>query len=401
MSPFLDKQHGTEVCLAEQLERLASVYEIHLFSAAVQDLDLTEIHWHRIPTAPGPHLIGYAWWFVANHVVRWWHKRFKNLATDLTYSPGINCFDADVISVHIVFAEFYRRVGKRLTLPNDPVTGWPLRVHRRLYYWLIQVLERRIYTKPGVPLVVVSRKVAKDLARSYVRTENLHLIYHGCDARRFRPDRRSELRDAARHEIGLRPGDFAILLIGNDWKNKGVKCLLDAAGQLANEDLQLLIAGKDDMSPYRDLLTRHRLDEHVRFLLPRKDVEVYYEVADAYAGPSLEDAFALPPLEAVACGLPVIVSRGAGVSELLHHGSDGFILEDPTDAEELLPTVSPKICGCATPDTFPERHAPRESTAVVADYNSRENFVGISRIASTLPDVVTEVPLECNFCARY
>jgi UDP-glucose:(heptosyl)LPS alpha-1,3-glucosyltransferase len=64
-------------------------------------------------------------------------------------------------------------------------------------------------------------------------------------------------------------------------------------------------------------------------------VEFYYAAADLYAGPSLEDAFALPPLEAMACELPVIVSRQAGVSELIHHGADGFVLEDSEDAGTL------------------------------------------------------------------
>jgi UDP-glucose:(heptosyl)LPS alpha-1,3-glucosyltransferase len=54
-----------------------------------------------------------------------------------------------------------------------------------------------------------------------------------------------------------------------------------------------------------------------------------------YVGPSLEDSFAIPPLEAMACGLPVIVSRQAGVSELLTHNVDGFILDDPTDSRQL------------------------------------------------------------------
>jgi len=64
-------------------------------------------------------------------------------------------------------------------------------------------------------------------------------------------------------------------------------------------------------------------------------VESYYAAADMYAGPSLEDSFAIPPLEAMACGLPVIVSRQAGVSELVTHGVDGFVLEDPTDSRQL------------------------------------------------------------------
>jgi glycosyltransferase involved in cell wall biosynthesis len=64
-------------------------------------------------------------------------------------------------------------------------------------------------------------------------------------------------------------------------------------------------------------------------------MEFYYAAADAYVGPSLVDAFSLPPLEGMACGLPVIVSRHSGVSEIITHGVDGFILKDPQDAEEL------------------------------------------------------------------
>jgi len=48
------------------------------------------------------------------------------------------------------------------------------------------------------------------------------------------------------------------------------------------------------------------LEGRVLFLPQRPDVEWYYAAADAYIGPSLEDSFALPPLEAMACGLSVI-----------------------------------------------------------------------------------------------
>jgi glycosyltransferase involved in cell wall biosynthesis len=72
----------------------------------------------------------------------------------------------------------------------------------------------------------------------------------------------------------------------------------------------------------------------------RPDVEFYYAAADAYVGPSLEDAFAFPPFEAMACGLPVIVSGQAGVSELLTHGVDGFILDDPKDSASLAKLIS-------------------------------------------------------------
>jgi glycosyltransferase involved in cell wall biosynthesis len=95
------------------------------------------------------------------------------------------------------------------------------------------------------------------------------------------------------------------------------------------------VAGEDDAAPYREMLRRSGLSSKITFLPVRPDVEIYYAAADAYAGPSLKDAFALPPLEAMACGLPVIVSRQAGVSEIVTEGTDGFILENPEDSAAL------------------------------------------------------------------
>ena len=87
------------------------------------------------------------------------------------------------------------------------------------------------------------------------------------------------------------------------------------------------------------MAVERNLNGRVQFLPPRKDVEFYYAAADAYAGPSLEDAFALPVAEAMACGLPVIVSREAGSSEIITHGVDGLILEDPTDSAGLAEMI--------------------------------------------------------------
>lgn len=50
---------------------------------------------------------------------------------------------------------------------------------------------------------------------------------------------------------------------------------------------------------------------------------------------TLADAFGIPPLEAMACGLLVIISRQSGVSELVTHGVDACILENPVEPAEL------------------------------------------------------------------
>jgi glycosyltransferase involved in cell wall biosynthesis len=61
----------------------------------------------------------------------------------------------------------------------------------------------------------------------------------------------------------------------------------------------------------------------------------FYAAADIYAGPSLDDAFGLPILEAMACGLPVIASVQAGASEHVVDGTTGYLLRDPMNHVEL------------------------------------------------------------------
>jgi glycosyltransferase involved in cell wall biosynthesis len=75
----------------------------------------------------------------------------------------------------------------------------------------------------------------------------------------------------------------------------------------------------------------------------------FYAAADAYVGPSLEDAYGLPVLEAMACGLPVIASARAGASEILRDGENGFVLRQPEDFQELAVLLrrlcsNPNLC---------------------------------------------------------
>ncbi len=205
VSPFLDKQHGTERCIVEQLQGLADEFEFHVYSTRVSDLDLNKIVWHRIPDIPGPLLIKYCWFFCTNHISRWRDRTFRNLTVELTYSPGINCFNADLIAVHIVFAEFLRVVREDLRLRNHPPSFWPRLLHRRLFYRLIVILERRIYVRPDLPLIAVSNKVKDDLWRFYGRREGLFTIHNGIDCDKFNPAIRKRLRTAARMAFGYSP----------------------------------------------------------------------------------------------------------------------------------------------------------------------------------------------------
>ena len=335
VSPFLDKRHGTERRVVEWIAQLTASFEVHVYSQRVEDLDLGKITWHRVSALPGPHLLAYLWWFAANQLQRWWHKRFKGLRYDIVFTPGVNCFDADVISVHVVFGEYVQRVGAQFSLARNAPSSWPRLAHRKLYYRLIRLLEGRIYRRPGVTLVLIAKKTGYELERHYGCKGPFPVVYLGLDREAFNPARRKAMRAAARAKLGVPDQHFVLLLVGNDWHNKGVPVLLDALSQLRELPIDVWIAGSDDASLWQAAIEQRGLQERVRALPPRKDIEFYYAAADVYVGPSLEDTFALPPAEAMACGLPVIVSASNGTSEIITDGTDGLVLPDPTDSERL------------------------------------------------------------------
>lgn len=345
VSPFLDKSYGTERIIIEWLMRLTGECEVHVYSQDVKDLDLSKITWHRIPKIPGPHLINFIWWFLANHLWRAWDRRVRGLRPDIVFSPGINCLDADVISVHIVFAEFARRVRPQLKFARNPLRFWPRLLHRKLYYALIIWLERRIYAdRRQNLLVLIAEKTRIDLKRIYGRAERCHVMYLGLDHATYNPAARAALRDDARKQLQLASRDIAVLMVGNDWHKKGIRVLLDSLAGLRDLPVHLLIVGREDPAPFREMVREKNVEDRVRFLPPRKDVEFYYAAADIYAGPSLEDTFALPPAEAMACGMPVVVSRENGIYEIITNGFDGLILEDPENAAGLAAMLR-RLCG--------------------------------------------------------
>ena len=335
ISPFLDKRHGTERRVVEWISRLADAFEIHVYSQRVDDLNLSKITWHRIPKLPGPHLVNYVWWFCANRIARIWDRRAHGLQHDIVFSPGVNCLDPDVVSVHIVFAEYIRRNHAEMKFARNPAGSWPALFHRKLYYQLIAFLERRLYTQRKLRLVLIAQRTEDELRRFYGRNEEFPVLYVGLDHEIFNSARRTAKRSTARGELNIAEGDFVLLLIGNDWRNKGVMVILDAMKRLHDLPVRLLLVGRENVSEYREIVEAHHLADRVHFLPPRADVEFYYAAADVYLGPSLEDTFAQPPAEAMACGLPVVVSSANGTSEIITDGVDGFILEDPADSTSL------------------------------------------------------------------
>jgi glycosyltransferase involved in cell wall biosynthesis len=354
VSPFLDRQHGTERCIVEQIEHFLRRpgCEIHIYSQSVRDLDVVRFKrssdsppspgkavWHRIPALPGPHLLNFLWWYFANQALRWVHRKSRGLRFDLVFSPGINCTDAGAIVVHIVFHEFFRLVHRDLRLRDAPLSSWPILLHRLLYYRLIMVLEDRIYRNSRISLAAVSGLTARELTTHFGR-QDVSVIPNAVDLSRFSLPERLRRRELSRKLLQLPEAEFVLLLVGNDWKKKGLTPLLNAVAEIQYLPLRLLVIGRDNRAPFLEQIQHLQLDGRVLFLEPTSDIMQFYAAADVYTGPSLHDSFALPPIEAMACGLPVITSVTNGGSQIITEGVDGFVLSDPLDSVALSGLIS-------------------------------------------------------------
>jgi UDP-glucose:(heptosyl)LPS alpha-1,3-glucosyltransferase len=344
ISPFVDRQHGTERAVAELVDVLAADHkdEIELYAQRVCDINLKnesaagtnsirQINWHRVGSLAGPHLIQFLGWVFLNRFTRWRRERGTRKKPDVVFSPGINAIDADVILVHAVF----HRVAE---LQKSRESGGLRHLHRKLYYALVCSLERRIYANPRVTLAAVSRHTADQLARYFGRND-VSVIPNGVDGDHFSPASIATVREHSRQEWNCSSQDFVLLLIGNDWRNKGLKTLLQACSTCKDLPIRLLVVGQDEQAPFRADAKNLGLTSRVEFFAPVQDVRIFYAAADLLVAPSLEDSFNLPVLEAMSCGLPVVVSSRAGVSEWLVNAEDSVILKDPENARELSEAI--------------------------------------------------------------
>jgi len=350
VSPFVDRRHGTERALAELLDRLAhdEHCEIHLYSQRVEDLALAHpgvtrpqgsgaIIWHKVRSIPGPHLLRFLAWLFLNSLSRAWDRWIHGLRFDLVLSPGINCLDADVVIVHALFLRL-----RELANEEDLGAARPSflrRLHRRTYYAFLAGLERLIYTNPRrVSLAAVSPRTAALLGK-YFHREDITVVPNGVDTAQFSPSARLALRAEARMRRGFQESDFVLLLLGNDWRTKGLETVLRAMSSLRDLPVLVIAAGDDSPDSFRETARSLGVLERCRFERPRADVLDFYAAADLYVSPSQEDSFGMPVAEAMACGLPAITSIFAGVSSFLHDGVDSLILRDPHDAKTLATMI--------------------------------------------------------------
>jgi glycosyltransferase involved in cell wall biosynthesis len=197
-----------------------------------------------------------------------------------------------------------------------------------------------IFVRRADAIIAISKCTKGDLIRYYsVPSEKIKVIYEGVDAR-FQPVTEPDALARVRAIYGL-PERF-ILYVGTIEPRKNLSTLLEAYRLLREEGLEhrLIIVGRKGWL-YRDFFQRLRrlgLEGEVIFpgFVSDEDLPALYSAADLFVFPSLYEGFGLPPLEAMACGTPVIASNSSSLPEVI---GDAGIMVDPLDVGGLLRAI--------------------------------------------------------------
>lgn len=221
---------------------------------------------------------------------------------------------------------------------------------RKLSRWATSLNQkRRLYanteftlltSRPAPAVICLSRTMSTQL-QSIVQIDpdNLIVIPNAIDLKRYDRALRPDAGADVRRQFGIAPQQQVGLFLAQDFARKGLKASLHAVAQLHDPAFTLLVVGPDNPAPFQRLANRLGLSRRVVFAGPTNDPYPFYAAANVVLFPSLFDPFGLVPAEALAMGVPSIVSRCCGVSELLTHDHNALIIEGPEDIHALTATL--------------------------------------------------------------
>lgn len=220
---------------------------------------------------------------------------------------------------------------------------------KRLYLTLLT----RLSAQKARRIITISESTKRDTMRLLgVPLEKVDVVYCGVD-KAFHPLSEREVA-SFRQKRGL--PERIILFVGTIEPRKNVARLIEAYSRLRNGQVKLVIGGAKGWL-YEEVFARVEelaLTGDVLFpgYISPDELPLWYNAAELFVYPSLYEGFGLPPLEAMACGTPVITSKVSSLPEVV--GEAGLTV-DPMDSEGLAEAMSQVLGDRALRQSMRER----------------------------------------------
>ena len=185
-------------------------------------------------------------------------------------------------------------------------------------------------------IIAISQKVKREIIEVYkIPEQKISVVYSAVNFEEFAPNKAA--RNRLRSEHKFFDSDFVFLFSGNEFKRKGLAYAIRALATIGDVSVKLVVVGRAKREAYEALAKNLGVLDMIFFVGHRSDFADWCSASDAFLFPTLDEAFGLVTVEAMAAGLPLIVSgpQRMGSSELLTDGLDAILLKDPTDVDEI------------------------------------------------------------------
>jgi UDP-glucose:(heptosyl)LPS alpha-1,3-glucosyltransferase len=316
---------GSNRYAVELSTRLARrTHEVHVYAQGWDDRLIDGLTMHRIRSVRRPRYLNSLFYAIQ--------------VRSLTRDPSF-----DVVHSH------QRTIDHHVLSMHHPCyqagwIGWSPR--HAVYRWLE---SRQFGCRSLTHVIAVSEQARSEiLARYELEASRVRVIYPGVDVDRMSEREARGRRREIRAQLGIDDEALAMILVGSEFKRKGLRYVIEALGRLQQagplkDRLHLIVigsgGGSGGLGEFQRLAVDCGVGRWVHFIGLCRQVEHYYGAADLFVLPTLNEPFGMAVLEAMACGLPVIVSREAGVAESLEHGKTALLLDNPRNPEEIAAAV--------------------------------------------------------------
>jgi UDP-glucose:(heptosyl)LPS alpha-1,3-glucosyltransferase len=319
---------GVAAALTEQLA-LDPALEIHVFANRWQAWS-DRVSFHHVPVIRFPRFlttVSFAWFA---------QKAIGRAGMDLIHSHD-RLFRPHIYTMHglphRVWVKEVRK-KKRLSL-FDHATAW---------------VEKRMVAAGYCQYYLAVSSITRDIfLREYkVDSCSVQIIHPGSEVFSATSAEKKDARSEILRKFDLPPADPVILFVSMNFDIKGLDPLMAGLGRMKqlypDQRFTLLIVGRDNQKKYERLARQAGIAGQTVFtgLIPREELDGIYQAGDVYAMLSKFDTFGMVVLEAMARGLPVVVSGNVGAKDLIAEGINGFVIDNPSDSDyvaQVLHTV--------------------------------------------------------------
>lgn len=313
---FGRKFGGAEAYAVNLFEILSKRHDVTVIACEFEhDLPVKEIAVKKLKGLPS--------WMRALHFA-YCAKKLTSSGFDIVHSHAMGPA-GDVHAVHVVpvrYRRFFMRPWWRGYLSY-------LEPNNITHLWLESCSLHSVF---GHQVVAVSPSVTKQLQAAYPALASIEMIPPGARAQSIDPLVRSSIRQ----QLGWQDTDVVCILVARNPLLKGFAVSLQAL-ELLPERYKLLVLGVDTDSKHYFFKHHAEMKVRVRLLEPTSSVSAYFQSADICVHPTQLDSFAMAPLEAMAHGLPVVLSaeQYCGFAAYVRDRQDAWVLPDPRDAKQL------------------------------------------------------------------